>query len=198
MYTTQQKMFFARELARAGGNVTAAAKELREQYETLRDIGESTLRRYLKEPGAAEQIAAASQALNDITAVAIAQCEREKILNELRGSEMDRLAKDERIFDELQTLVGNALKEAVAAGDESKLAVGQIAALYERMARVLDGRRQRLLPMVSNQGDFSLAMRIIAEEAQRVMGEKAPGFIKKIRERYLAEAEKNVKETAAA
>ncbi len=189
-YTLEQKRYFARELARSGGNVAAATKALRDNYESLREVGESTLRRFSDEIGSGELIAAEGARLAVAAAEAGAEAERERIRRELMGSELDRLTRDEAILDDLRNLVKSALEECVKHQNEAPLPVNQIAALYERLSRVHDARRQRTLPAIATTRHASMLLRIIGEEALSTFGVKAQPFMAQIRDRYIAESAK--------
>lgn len=49
-YDLAQKRVLAHELARSGGNVSAAVIRLRTEYETFRKVGDTTLRRLARKP----------------------------------------------------------------------------------------------------------------------------------------------------
>lgn len=187
MYTLEQKRYFARELARTGGNIAAATKALRDNYESLRNIGESTLRRFLAEPGAGELIAVEAARQSEIAAQVGADAERERMRQELMGSEFDRLARDEAILDDIRNLVKQALDE-VRSGKDDSIPFNQLAAFYDRISRSSDARRQRTLPAIASTRDASILLRVIAEEAHAALGPKCQDFMKRIRERYVRES----------
>jgi|CXWL01.1.fsa_nt_gi hypothetical protein len=182
-HSLEQKRYFARELARSGGNIAAATKALRDNYESLRTVGESTLRRFLDEIGSGEMIAVEAAWLTKVAIETGAEVERERIRLELMGSEFDRLARDEAILDDLRQIVKSALDECLSSKEKANLPVGQIAALYERMTRVHDARRQRTLPAISTHKDTSLMVRIFAEETLSELGAKAQPFMKRVQDR---------------
>lgn len=183
-YDLSQRRAFARELARSGGNVASAARALRENYETFRELGDSTLHRFLKEPGVAEMIAEEGARQREAAVQATAEVERARIKRELMGSELDRLARDEAILDDMRNLVKTALEECRKEG--KGLPVNQIGLLYERITRIHDARRNRTLPAVADTRDASILLKIFAEESLTELGSKAQAFMKRIRDRYIA------------
>lgn len=184
-YKAEHRRYFARELARSGGNISAAAQSLREDYEDLREVSDRTLRRYLKEPGVAELIAEEAKRFAQIAVEESVLAERERVREALRGSEMDRLAHDGKILDDVRDLVSKSLQEALAQKDAAKLPAQQIAHLYERLVRIHDQRRERLLPAVGESKDVSTLLNIIAEEALAMFGKQANKLMLRSRERYL-------------
>lgn len=187
MYSDIQRRYFARELARSGGNVEAAAEALRTQYEDMRGVGATTLRRFLREKGAGEMIATESQWLAKIAGEVATERERDRFREEITGSEMERLARDESILDDLRSLVKDALDKFTSSPNSDGLPVKQIVDLYERMTRVHDNRRARVLPALAGTRDTTLLMRIIAEESMAMFGSQTPKFIQRIRDRFLRE-----------
>jgi len=197
-YSAEQKRYIARELARSGGNVLAAARALRDNYESLRTINESTVRRWMDEIGSGEMIAQESARQAQVAAEVATQAERQRMLRDIMGSEVDRLARDEAILDDLRELVKGALQEAMAQKEAARLPIDQIARLYERISRLHDARKQRTLPAVTSSQELSVILRIIAEEALTEFGGKAKPFMEKIRERYVKETAQTPNEPAAA
>jgi len=182
MYTAMQRRYFARELARSGGNVAAAVLALRNEYDEMREIGENTLRRFLREKGVAEMIATEAAWLIKIEDEVATQREKDRLQREQTGSEFERLARDESILDDLRNAVQKSLNELTSSGKE--LPVRQIADLYERLTKIHDARRARVLPALAGTEDTTLLIRIIAEEARSMLGSQAPNFIKRIRARF--------------
>lgn len=182
MYTAMQRRYFARELARSGGNVAAAVLALRNEYDEMREIGENTLRRFLREKGVAEMIATEAAWLIKIEDEVATQREKDRLQREQTGSEFERLARDESILDDLRTAVQKSLNELTSSGKE--LPVRQVADLYERLTKIHDARRARVLPALAGTEDTTLLIRIIAEEARSMLGSQAPNFIKRIRARF--------------
>jgi hypothetical protein len=188
MYSAIQRRYFARELARSGGNIAAAAKALRNEYEDLRELAENTLRRFLREKGSAEMIAEEARWLIQIEYEVATQREKDRLERERSGSEMERLARDESILDDLRTMVARSIEELAKSGQE--LPVKQVADLYERLTKIQDARRARVLPALAGTQDTTLLLRIIAEETRAMFGAQAPTFIKRIRARFEAECVK--------
>jgi hypothetical protein len=186
-YSAQQKRYFARELARSGGNVAAAVAALRNDYEAMREVGESTLRRFIDEIGSGEMIAQEAVWLAGVAADVATQVERERVRHELTGSEFDRIARDESILDDLRELVRSALADCMANKDGAALPISQIAALYERMTRVNDARKERTLPAIASNRDTTTLLRIIAQESLAALGPKAHKFMQSIRDRFIRE-----------
>lgn len=189
MYSPIQRRYFARELARSGGNVAAATLALRNEYgDELREINEKTLYRFMREKDSGELIAAEAQWLIKIEDEVATQREKDRLQREQSGSELERLAKDESILDDLRKAVERSIADLVNSGKE--LPVKQISDLYERLTRVHDARRARILPALAGTKDTTLLLRIIAEEARAMLGAQTPAYIKRIRTRFEIECAK--------
>ena len=181
MYTATQKRLIALEVARAGLNLAAAAKRLRQEYESFDGIGESTLRRFLRDQefqaAVAEQAANLREAEND----AIRQAERERALSELEGSMVQRLSRDERLLDDAATRLQEVLKDKAQV--DPKLAVWA----FDSLAKIIDRRRASLIPAVAETQQATCLVKAVMETAVEQLGQgKSKAFIARVRELYEA------------
>jgi hypothetical protein len=191
-YTAEQKSTVARELARAGGNVAAAMRRLRDEYETFRGISDSTLRRMLRAPGFPELVAAEGETLHAARAAGIVEAERERARRDVEGSVVARLARDEAILD--------GLRQRVAAEiAKPDFDAAQATRLYAEMTRIHDRRREILIPALANGRDGAALVESVMEAAVGLIGQgKAKELIAKVTELYkvkLAAAEQQQEAT---
>ncbi|MCW8128926.1 MAG: hypothetical protein KIS92_00950 [Planctomycetota bacterium] len=133
MYTPRQKRLIARELARAGGNIRAAARALRTEYETFDKIGEATIRR-MREEEAFEKIyddeSRRLKAIEEDAAQAKEEVRAREELTSSRGRDLDILKKvQEQVLPRLQNLKDSTLVE-----------------LYTRLLREIERIRQKPRP----------------------------------------------------
>lgn len=179
-YTAEQKSTVARELARAGGNVAAAAQRLREEYETFREISVSTLRRMLRAPGFPELVAAAGVTLQEARAAGIIEAERARARREAEGGIVARLAGDEAILDGLRRKVTDEIAK-------TDFDAAQATRLYAEMTRIHDRRREILIPALANGRDGAALVEAVMEAAVGLIGQgKAKELIAKVTELYKA------------
>ncbi|MBE7462286.1 MAG: hypothetical protein HS116_02225 [Planctomycetes bacterium] len=181
MYTATQKRLIALEVARAGLNLAAACKRLREEYETFDGIGESTLRRLLRDQefqaAVAEQAASLRAAENE----AIRVSERDRALNELQGSMVERLSRDERLLDDARTRLEEVLRDRSLVNP--KLAVWA----FDALAKIIDRRRSALIPAVAETQQATCLVKAVMETAVEQLGQgKSKAFIARVRELYEA------------
>lgn len=192
-YSEMEKKEFAWELARSGGNVAAAVKALRTQYESFAEVGESTLRRFLKEDGTADLIAVAAEKLGQLRAEEAVRAEKERMRRELAGTDFDRAARDQSILDELREMFAQRLKEPDAKSDAALLS------FYERLTRINDARQFRNLPVLAGAQDCQeFLAAFIAVLARRVPDQSLRGeWIKELREAYVSRQANPKPETSA-
>ncbi|HEY3321712.1 MAG TPA: hypothetical protein VGP72_14675 [Planctomycetota bacterium] len=179
-YTAEQQRDIARELARSGGNVMAALKRLREEYESFRQIGESTLRRCLKEDGFAAMVAEEGERMLAARAEGIATAERERARREAEGTMVARLQHDEAILDALRKRV----EEETAKPDFDTDAAVR---LYATMTKIHDRRKSELIPAVAETREATALVESVLEAAVQMLGQgKAGQLITEIKTRYAA------------
>lgn len=180
MYTAEQKAIVAHELARAGGNVTAALKRLREEYESFRNVGDATVRRMLREKGFAELVAQRSAIIEQASQRAALEMEQAKKLAEIKSSLLEKLDRDERVLDGLRKRIEEALN------DPTKISVGQAIAAFADLTRIIDKRRESSIPVVAQMAEAHALVEAMHEASTEFMGiAKTKTFIALVREKYV-------------
>ncbi|MCX7805843.1 MAG: hypothetical protein N3A38_11730 [Planctomycetota bacterium] len=109
-YTAEDRMHIAKEVARAGGNISAAVRELRENYETFARIKDETIRRFMREPAFQAEVGRQAKLLAEAEAQATVEAERERLRLAMREGFERRIEALEaqcwkvldRILDELE------------------------------------------------------------------------------------------------
>jgi hypothetical protein len=182
-YDLTQKRLIAREVARAGGSVAAAVRACREHTESLRGLGERTVRRYLGQQTFQRLLEEQRKVLDAAAAEATAEHERRKMLSDLQGSLVERQMVDEQIADELRDDILRALK----ADDDAEapaMSINQKAQLLDKLNRILDRRRERTLPAMAGFKEGALLVAAMQETLQREVPERAAAIVDRIRARY--------------
>lgn len=178
-YTEQQRRIVAMEVARSGGNLAAARKRLRDEYETFRTVGENTLRRFMREKGFAELVAEQAALLVEAEKQAATEVERERVRRELEGSVVDRLARDERLLDEARSRLEEVLKDPSRV--DPKLSVWA----FESLAKIIDKRHASLVPTVAETKQATWLVESVMEAAVEEFGHaRAKRLMTRVRERY--------------
>lgn len=179
MYTATQKRLIALEVARAGLNLAAACKRLRDEYETFTGIGESTLRRFLRDQEFQSAVAEQAASLRAAENEAIRVSERDRALNELQGSMVERLSRDERLLDDARTRLEEVLRDRTLVNP--KLAVWA----FDALAKIIDRRRAALIPAVAETQQATCLVKAVMETAVEQLGQgKSKAFIARVRELY--------------
>lgn len=180
-YTDAQRRMIALEIARSGGNLAAALSRLRSEYETFRKVSLSTLRRFMAKAGFTEIVAEQGKVLREAQAEAVKSAERERVINEVKGSIVDRLASDERLLDEARARLEPILK------DPEKVPPQMALRAFDRLATIIDRRRAQMIPAVAETKQATFLIEAVMEEAVQTLGQaKAKRFIVEVRERYEA------------
>jgi len=182
-YDLSQKRIIAHELARSGGNVSAALTRLRSEYETFRRISDNTVRKLSREAGFSELVAEQAEAIAKAQAAALVEAERERARREAEGTLLDRLARDERILDESRKMLEAAISRAE---NDGALKLNEALRMFEVMARITDRRKERALPAVGETRHAEIFVQVVVETLQAELGPvRAPGVVTRIREEYL-------------
>lgn len=180
-YTAEQKLVVAHELARSGGNVQAALRRLRDEYETLRSIGDATVRRMLREEGFAELVAQRAAIIAEGERRAAVEGEQARRLAEIRGSLMERLTADELLLDDARKRL-----EAVISTLDAPVAVQ----CYGQLARIIERRRESTLPAVAQTAEATALVEALSETLIAKFGlARANGLIAEIRKAYVKKIE---------
>lgn len=180
-YSLTQKRLIARELARSGGNIAAAVRALHEDTESLRGIGERTVRRYLNQKTFQTLLAEQRDILDRAAAQAAEETERRRMLTEMRGSILERQQLDEQIADELRNTILADLQDA-----EHPLPTKQRVQLYRDLTRIIDSRRDKAMPAVAGFGEGQRLIQALQEVLAEQFGDRAATVVRAIRERYAA------------
>jgi hypothetical protein len=192
-YTAEQRTTIARELARSGGNVAAALERLRNEYETFRAIGETTVRNLMKKDGFAELVASEGQKLAVAREEGIAEAERARARREAEGTILARMQHDEAILDSLRQRVEDEVKK-------SDFDINQAVKLYAEMRRIHDRRNSELIPAVAETREATALVESVLEAAIEMFGQaRGKELISAIKARYAAKqaAFAQTQETAA-
>src|SRR5579864_7193200 len=100
MYSGKQIDLIAYEVARAGFNIAKAASVLREQYETFREIGESTIHRLMRKSSFVESVAKNVSAIQEAHDAAVIAVERTKALREVESTLTGQMRANDRLLDD--------------------------------------------------------------------------------------------------
>jgi hypothetical protein len=129
MYSPTQERIVARELARAGGNIRAAVKRLRTEYESFDKFGEATLRR-MREKDSFLKV-----------------CEEEKKRIEMAAEEAAQAIEEKRARDEISTSRERD-EDVLKSAQERMLLVikdlkpQQLGIFYNNLLKTIEKRRQ--------------------------------------------------------
>lgn len=179
-YTTSQQGTIAREIARAGGNLSAASKRLREEYETFDSINESTLRRMMKRDGFGSLIASEGERLYAAIAEGVASTERDRARRESEGLVINRLARDEHMLDQASKLLEEKLKTS------NPKDIPEAVRAFEALARIIDRRRMNTTVAVANFNEAAALVQSVSEVAEIMLGARKREFTDAVKERYSA------------
>ena len=130
MYSDAQIRSIAYELARAGGNVEAAARALRGEYETFRKVSATTIRRARAEKAFP---ALYREFTREFTA-ALREAEAERAERDARAACESSRQRDEKILTRVQD-------RALGAGVLTQLKPAQVAHYHTALVGVLERRR---------------------------------------------------------
>jgi len=182
-YDLSQRKLIAHEYARSGGNVAKAVQRLRDEYESFRTIGETTVHRLSQESGFAELVAERMEIIAQGEAEARLEIEREKARREAEGTLLDRLAHDERILDEARAMFEGAVERAANSGE---VKLGEALRAFAALTRIIDRRKERALPAIGEDRQAHAFVESVSETLQSELGPtRAPGVLKRIKETYL-------------
>jgi hypothetical protein len=180
-YSLTQKRLIARELARSGGNIAAAVRALHAETESLRGIGERTVRRYLNQKTFQRLLAEQRDILDRAAAQAAEETERRRMLTEMRGSILERQQLDEQIADELRNTILADLQD-----EEHPLPTRERVRLYKDLTRIIDARRDKAMPAVAGFGEGQRLIQALQEVLAEQFGDRAATVVRAIRGRYAA------------
>ena len=139
-YNVQQRQYIAREIARAGGNVSSATRALQTEYESMRGISERTLRRFCGETGSQELIAVETNLLQSVQIEAARESERARIKREMLGSYDSRISEMEAKGWEMFERLGKLAETEFASDPKTLLAFWQTAQKHAMELRRLSGQ----------------------------------------------------------
>jgi hypothetical protein len=177
-YADTQLRLIAREVARAGGNVEAAVRACRGEYESLRSLGGSTVRRYMKTRAFSALLDEEREILHTAQRQAAEEAERRKILAELQGTALQRQQLDEQIADELRDTIMRDLQ------DGGGLTTAQRVSLFEKLTRIIDRRREHTMPAVAGFAEGQMLIQAVADVLRKSLPERAGDLVAQIRDRY--------------
>jgi hypothetical protein len=184
VYDAGQQRIIAYELARTGCNIPRTVKNLRDEYETFRGIGTTTVRRLLQNAQFTEEVASRTEIIKREFETAIRETERTRARQELEGSMLGELRADDQLLEDSRNRLNEVLQ------DSEKVSPQLAVQAFALMSKLIDQRRARALPVVASTRQMSLLITIFAEESQSMFGpEKALAFRKRVRERYAREIE---------
>lgn len=179
MYTDLQKRDIAREIARAGGNVAAAQRRLRDEYEFFRTIGVSTIRRLMAEEGFSELVGQEHAKIAEARSEEARARERDIAREAYTASAIQRQRRDATIFDEARAHLERLIKEP------EKVDLNVALRAFEIFARIEHQRSQQLAPAIAEMEEAIVLVESVQETIVAEFGpQKAPLITKKIRERY--------------
>ena len=176
MYTPPQRRQIAHEFARAGGDAAAAAKKLKARDKRFARISANSIYGCRNSPEFATLIAEQAKAIVDAAEA------RARTRSEFESSLMESFRRDETILEKVR-------KKTLDALEEENFDVKLAAALYERLSKLHDRRRERTLPAIGESRQAAALVEAVMETAMGAMGQgKASAFLKRVRVRYEAKA----------
>jgi hypothetical protein len=183
-YGDLQKRDVAREVARAGGNLALAERRLREEYELFRTIGQSTIRRLMRDSGFAALVAEQAKMLVDAASDTAATVERERARRESQGSHLQRLAADDAILEQARSRIADLLK------DPEKVDPSMAMRILERFAALVERRKDKVIPVLAGTREATWLVEAVQEEVlSRFPQATAKEIIVGIRQRYVEKSE---------
>jgi len=178
-YTEAEQRFIAREVARAGGNLSAAVKHLRERCLDFETISDNTLRRIMRKPGFGELIAAEGSLLRKAAEEGVMAAERDRARREAEGLVINRLARDEIILDECRTM----LEKKLADADPRNIAEAINA--FKSLAQIIDRRHARTVPAIASTVEAAALVESVSEIVRAKCGTRSQEIVDAIRERFV-------------
>lgn len=163
-YTGSDLEDAAREYARSGGNIAKTVAALRAES-GLEKLSEATLRRMMKRATWAELVAKQGALLATARESATIQGERERQLNEMRGTLLERLAADETNLDSARKRL-----ETVLAEGNVNLKPSQAIWAFESLAKITDRRREQVLLAVGGTREAEWLVESLQEAVVAVVG----------------------------
>jgi len=182
-YDARQKQIIAYGLALAGMNLSAARKWIAEHCQEVEPPGETTLRRWLREKPFLDLVAEQTRIVREENDSAIRAAERERVKREITGSELDRLARDETLLDDVRKMVADALH---TPGD---LPVARIAGLYERLTAIHDRRKALALPAVAQDRSSTLLIESLIAVLDRLVPSRRQEIVQALHREYASRME---------
>jgi hypothetical protein len=188
LYTESDVRIIAYELARTGGcGVTVAAKKLREEYESFRNIGESTIRRMLQKAKFTDLVAELAVQVREQQDQSIRDAERARMQKQLEGSLTGQLRAYDRLLGDCVKHFEQALEEA---RNNPQHDLNSAVRAFESVAKIVEKVRSQTIPAVADSRQASLLITIFVEETLALFGpEKAKVLRGRVRERYIRESE---------
>lgn len=179
-YGAQQQRIIAREVARAGGNLSAAVKRLRSEYESFREIGVSTIRRYLEERDFKALVKEQSQILAKASNDAAVKVEQERAVREALPGLLGKLQREDQMLEDLR-------KEIETKLDAGDLDTKEVLRLFQQLTQISDRRQRDALPAIGSTADAEALVLAVAEVLGAELGaETTARLMAAIRERYHA------------
>lgn len=177
-YTEAEQRFIAREIARAGGNLSATIKNLRERCSDFPTISENTLRRILRKPGFVEIVAAQGEMLRKAGEEGALQAERDRARREVEGLIVNRLARDELILDEIRKKVEDACKTL------NPETLGEAVNAFKAFAAIVDRRNANSATAVAQTWEAQALVESVSEVLHAKVPTRVSEITAAIRDRY--------------
>jgi len=178
-YSALQKRSVARELARSGGNISAARTRLRNEYEQFREISENTIRRMMADVGFAEVMGEEAAALTEAARAGAAQAERERAMREAQGTYLSRLAGDEALLDQFRERIATLMKNP----DVAELPI--MLRAWNTFARMVERRKEQLIPAIAETVEATWLVESVYQASVAMFDQaRAKHLVTRIRELY--------------
>jgi hypothetical protein len=179
-YTDLQRRDIAREIARSGGNASAAMKRLRVEYETFETISESTIARVMKSPGFAQIIAEEGEKLRIAMEAGRAEAERDRARRDAEGIVINRIARNDIILDELRTRLEQKLKTSDPKD------ISEAVRVFATLSQITDRQKDKTVVAVASFPAAQALVQSVAEVAELMLGARKKEFTDAVKERYAA------------
>lgn len=187
MYTESDLRVIAYQLARSGYNVAAAAKALRDEYESFRNISESTIRRMLFKTKFTDLVSELTERVRQQQTQAILEAERARTLKQQEQSSAGQLRAYDRLLNDCVKLFEESLANALKNPERE---LGPAMRAFDSVVKIVEKMRSQTIPAIADSRQATLLITVFMEETRAMFGpEKAKELSARVRERYIGESE---------